>query len=44
MEHNEVMKIVKAIDNNTVALKEVTVVERQKNMILKELVEVLKDG
>lgn len=44
MEHEEVLKIVKAINKNTEALKEATAVERQKNAIFKELIEVLKDG
>lgn len=44
MEHDEVMKILKAINKNTEALKEATAIERQKNAILTELVEVLKDG
>ena len=44
MEHGEVLKIVKAINKNTAALKEEVEVEREKNVILKELVEFLKDG
>ena len=44
MEYDEVMKIVKAINKNTAALKEEVEVEREKNVILKELVESLKDG
>ena len=35
--------IEEAIDKNTAAIKEATAVERQKNELIKELIEVLKD-